>query len=239
MNRFLYTGNSTNQISFPLGGIGTGCIGLAGNGRLIDWEIFNKPNKGSVNGFSHFSIKAEADGELLDARVLHGDLSAPYTGDLSSTHYRGFGFGPRREDLSGMPHFRSLELRGEFPFAELSFADEHFPGDVRLVAFNPFIPLNALDSGIPAALFEIEVTNGLVSVMPNACMSGQPTFSHIWSNGSAAGAPPIAVVTTLPLEASLTVLPVFVARTSSSLTAVTAAVCALVSGPSLVPCPSV
>jgi uncharacterized protein (DUF608 family) len=51
---FLYQGAKTNQISFPLGGIGSGCIGLAGNGRLIDWEIFNRPNKGSVNGFSHF-----------------------------------------------------------------------------------------------------------------------------------------------------------------------------------------
>ena len=25
-----YTGNALNEISFPLGGIGTGCIGLAG-----------------------------------------------------------------------------------------------------------------------------------------------------------------------------------------------------------------
>ena len=29
-------------ISFPLGGIGAGCIGLAGNGALVDWEIFNQ-----------------------------------------------------------------------------------------------------------------------------------------------------------------------------------------------------
>ena len=45
-----YENESLNEISFPLGGIGTGSIGLAGNGRLIDWEIFNRPNKGSVNG---------------------------------------------------------------------------------------------------------------------------------------------------------------------------------------------
>lgn len=49
---FMYTGAKTSQISFPLGGIGTGSIGLAGNGRLIDWEIFNRPNKLSFNGFS-------------------------------------------------------------------------------------------------------------------------------------------------------------------------------------------
>jgi uncharacterized protein (DUF608 family) len=31
-----YTGNSLREISFPLGGIGTGSVGLAGNGRFTD-----------------------------------------------------------------------------------------------------------------------------------------------------------------------------------------------------------
>ena len=69
MDYFLYRGAKTSQISFPLGGIGTGSIGLAGNGRLIDWEIFNRPNKGSVNGFSHFAIKVEQGDQLVDARI--------------------------------------------------------------------------------------------------------------------------------------------------------------------------
>ena len=72
MDAFVYKGSKTNQISFPLGGIGSGCIGLAGNGRLIDWEIFNRPNKGSVNGFSHFAIRAERGhgdaAQVVDAR---------------------------------------------------------------------------------------------------------------------------------------------------------------------------
>ena len=74
MKAFTFTGKKTREISFPLGGIGSGCIGLAGNGRLMDWEIFNRPNKGSVNGFSHFAIKAEKKGTLLDARVLNACL---------------------------------------------------------------------------------------------------------------------------------------------------------------------
>ena len=82
MPNFTYEGRKTHEISFPLGGIGTGCLGLAGNGRLIDWEIFNRPNKGSDNGFSHFALKAERDGRVLDARVLNGDLPPPYTGQL-------------------------------------------------------------------------------------------------------------------------------------------------------------
>lgn len=159
MDYFLYQNRKTNQISFPLGGIGTGCIGLAGNGRLIDWEIFNHPNKGSVNGFSHFAIKAEKDDKVVDARVLHGDLHPPYNGDLQAGMFRSFGFGPRREYLTGMPHFESVDFGGEFPLAALEFKGSPFPGKVQLRAFNPFIPLNDKDSGIPAALFEFEIKN--------------------------------------------------------------------------------
>lgn len=150
----VYKGKYLNEISFPLGGIGTGCIGLAGNGRLIDWEIYNRPAKGGVNGFSHFAVKAEFDGKLLDARVLQGDLHPPYSGTP-----QGFGFGPMRECMAGLPHFRGVEFRGEFPMAELVFSERRFPGSVRMRAFNPFIPLNEKDSGIPAAFFEIEIRN--------------------------------------------------------------------------------
>ena len=69
--------------------------------------------------------------------------------------------------------------------------------------FSPTIRIAVFIAGSPAepALataisFEIDVTIGLVSVIPNAWMSGQPTFSHISSRGSAEGAPPMAVVTT-------------------------------------------
>jgi non-lysosomal glucosylceramidase len=159
MDHFLYRNEKTSQISFPLGGIGTGCIGLAGNGRLIDWEIFNRPNKGSVNGFSHFAIRAERDGQTIDARILHGDLTTPYQGEIRGSKFNTFGWGPRREYMTGLPHFQSVDFRGEFPLAHLSYNDDSFPGQVQLSAFNPFIPTNADDSGIPAAFFEFSLTN--------------------------------------------------------------------------------
>ena len=155
----IYRGAKTSQISFPLGGIGSGSIGLAGNGRLMDWEIFNRPNKGSVNGFSHFAVRAEADGRVVDARVLHGDLRPPYQGDLNAPQWSSFGWGPRREYMTGLPHFSDVEFRGEYPLAELGFIDATFPGAIKLLAFNPFIPLNDRDSSMPAAFFEFVVTN--------------------------------------------------------------------------------
>jgi len=156
---FVYEGTKTKEISFPLGGIASGCIGLAGNGRLIDWEMFNKPNKGSANGFSHFAIRAEVGGKILDTRVLNGDLMPPYTGEIGKLAFQSFGFGPTRSCMAGAPHFSEVEFKGEYPIANLRFKDDRFPGEVRITAFNPYIPLNDADSSIPAAFFEIEVWN--------------------------------------------------------------------------------
>jgi len=155
MKRTIYKGNRLTEISFPLGGIGTGSIGLAGNGRLTDWEIFNNANKNSFHGFSHFAIKAERDGEVVDARVLHGDYTKMYTGQVGN----GFGNGIYNTTMAGFPHFKECTFRGEYPFAKINLKEERFPGEVNLLAFNPFIPLNADDSGIPAAFFSYTVKN--------------------------------------------------------------------------------
>ena len=70
----IYEKQKTKQISFPLGGIGTGCIGLSGNGELMEWEIFNRPNKKQRNGYSHFAIKATCADKTV-TKVLHGDTN--------------------------------------------------------------------------------------------------------------------------------------------------------------------
>ncbi|MCP4760417.1 MAG: hypothetical protein GY870_01465 [archaeon] len=155
---FTYKGSRKREISFPLGGIGSGCIGLSGNGRLYEWEIMNRPNKEGINGFSHFAIKAETNGHLIDAKVLNGDYEQTYTGK-GKIPYDGIGFGVDPSTMGGMPHFEDVEFRGEYPIASLTFKDSSFPGVVNMKAFNPFIPLNPNDSSIPAAFFEIEIEN--------------------------------------------------------------------------------
>ncbi|MBQ7369777.1 MAG: hypothetical protein IJW58_02235 [Clostridia bacterium] len=154
----LYENQKTKNISFPLGGIGTGCIGLTGNGELCDWEIFNRPNKNSRNGYSHFAIKAEY-GEKSTVRVLHGDTNENYIGTHIDRRHVGFGFGPRGNSLAGVPHFKKVRFEGTFPIANLTFTDSSFPAVVRLCAFNPLIPHDDFHSGIPAAFFEWEIEN--------------------------------------------------------------------------------
>ena len=157
----LYQNEYLNEISFPLGGIGTGSIGLAGNGSLIDWEIFNRPNKGSINPYSFFAVRAEFPDGTSKTKILHGDHKDQLTGRYSTG---GFGFGPHAGTMCGFPHFRHVAFDGSFPIATLTFTDEDFPADVILTAFNPFIPGNADDSGIPAAFFDIRVQSRLNDV---------------------------------------------------------------------------
>lgn len=145
-------------VSFPLGGIGSGSIGLGGDGRLVDWEIFNRPAKNTFNGNSFFAVRAVRGEKLLDARVLCGELAKPWTG-TGAGKYCGFGFGPTTETMAGFPNFKHARFSSRFPFASIQFQDTHFPGIVTLTAFNPFIPGNDKDSSLPAAFFEIEFEN--------------------------------------------------------------------------------
>lgn len=151
-----YVGQHTKEISFPLGGIGTGSIGLGGDGRLIDWEIFNKPSKGSINRYSHFAIRA-IQGDKITAAVLNGDLQKDYTGQYMKDNNSGYGFGPDNHKMCGFPHFRNVEFNGQFPLATLNFKDETFPANVNMTAFNPFIPLDAKNSSIPAAFLKLRL----------------------------------------------------------------------------------
>ncbi len=154
----IYKGSNLREISFPLGGIGTGSIGLAGNGAFVDWEIFNIPDKGSKNGYTSFVIKAEyPDGKTV-LKVLQGDHIKDLIGQYQkSKEFVGYGFGPLSCTFGGLPHFKNVKFDGKFPIATLTFSDDNFPAEVILTAFNPFIPLETDNSSIPAAFFDVKI----------------------------------------------------------------------------------
>ena len=172
-----YSGEYLSEISFPLGGIGTGSIGIAGNGNIVDFEIFNRPNKGSrIQGTTFFAICAKYPDGKIDARVICGDT----TKDLSGRHngVRGFGFGPNADSMCGLPHFSDVVFDGRFPTAELTFSDESFPGTVKMTAWSPFIPLDSDNSSIPAACFDVSVEGGREDVEYSVFFSVKNPFGN-------------------------------------------------------------
>lgn len=172
------------EVSFPVGGIGAGCIGLAGNGRLIDWEIFNHAGKGLRNGCSHFAVRAERDGRVETARILHGDLLTSFAGEREGLEamFYGFGWGPEVETLCGLPHFREVEFNGEFPAAELTFTDPAFPARTQLTAWSPFIPGESDLASLPIALYEITLENSSDAIYRYSCVA---TLANPWGNPEA------------------------------------------------------
>ncbi|MCR4621634.1 MAG: hypothetical protein K5663_06085 [Clostridiales bacterium] len=156
-----YTKNELEQIVFPLEGIGTGGLSLSGTGALVDWELDGRANKHTLNPFSHFAIKAERDGKLIDARVLMGDQMRDLAGDTALSPYYSseYGNGPDRTSMAGMPHFSDVTFTGGFPFARIDYRESRLPAEVSLTAFNPFIPGNEDDSSLPAAFFIWSIKN--------------------------------------------------------------------------------
>jgi uncharacterized protein (DUF608 family) len=145
----VFEGPALKEIAFPLGGIGTGTVSLGGRGDLRDWEIFNRPGKGVKLPFTFFALFFEEEGGRRGVRVLEGPLTPPFT------ERDGY---PRTE-VPGLPRMEKARFFGEYPFARVEFEDGRVPLQVTMEAFNPMIPLNPEDSGIPAVLIRFRVKN--------------------------------------------------------------------------------
>ena len=149
-----FSGRQLAQIAFPLGGIGTGSVSLAGTGALVDWEIFNRPNCGSAMPYTFFTLWAAAEGHAPVTKVVQSPPLPPFSGRGA-----GFGFGVSHEAASGLPRLRSGVFHGEYPLAWIEFDDPDMPVWVTMEAYNPFIPLNDRDSGLPVAMFRFRLHN--------------------------------------------------------------------------------
>ena len=145
-----FTGRNLKMIAFPLGGIGTGTISLGGRGRLRDWEIFNRPDKGNELSYAFPAIWVKVGEGKPVARVLESRLQPPY--EVNSS---GLG----SDNAPGLPRLAEGTFTGAYPFARIAFRDPQLPVEVRLEAFNPLVPLDVDTSGWPVAILRYTIRN--------------------------------------------------------------------------------
>ncbi|MCG6190047.1 GH116 family glycosyl-hydrolase [Maribellus maritimus] len=148
-----YDENHIAKIALPIGGIGTGTVSVNGRGQLVDWEIMNRPAKGFStvvpgNDAPFFSIYMN-DGKKKVTRGLMGPL-------LNSEYEHMEG---RPADHHGIPRFETATFDAAYPFGCVNLSDKNLPVDVKMKVFNPLIPTNADDSGIPIAVLRYVVHN--------------------------------------------------------------------------------
>jgi len=134
----IWSGEALDAIGMPVGGIATGQLYLCGDGTLGCWEIFNEHH------FQDYGNTSYAK------RVIPQTVK--------------FGFRIGVEDIEinlDKRSFGDVEFNGQYPIAEIRYRDTKSKSPIvaKVTAYTPYIPLNAKDSGIPATIFEIEVTN--------------------------------------------------------------------------------
>ena len=149
-----YDSQHLQRIALPLGGIGTGTVSLGGRGELRDWEIMNVPAKGfstvpRSNNAAFFSIFMKPEGKSAMTSMLAGPL-------YDSEYLDAFG---NPIDNHGLPRFSEASFDAAYPFGQVTLTDKDLPVKVRIKAFNPLIPGDAENSGLPVAAFSYEVTN--------------------------------------------------------------------------------
>jgi uncharacterized protein (DUF608 family) len=156
------SGRHLKMISFPLGGIGAGSIGLGGRGQLRDWEIFNRPDQGYSPQYAFASLWVQQQGQAPIAHVLESRIEEPYAGE------EGLG----SQNAPGLSRLQAATMTGEFPRARIDFEDNRLPVKISLEAGTPFIPLDPDASGLPLAVLRYRVTN-----TSNSAVSASIAFS--------------------------------------------------------------
>jgi non-lysosomal glucosylceramidase len=146
----VFTGRRLARISCPLGGIGTGGIGLGGRGNLQDWQIFNRSDIGNSLEYAFPGMWIQSPGADPYSVVLERRILPPY--DL---HQEGLG----SANAPGLPRLAEAKFFGSFPLSRIEFEDPDCPVNVTLEAFSPFYPLDADDSGLPCAILQYQLRN--------------------------------------------------------------------------------
>ena len=159
----------------PLGGIGAGSVCMNGYGGLQDFSIRTRPeNTALPSAFSANSPEAafailHIKGESGVTKLVEGPFPPFKIFDQGLQ-----GQGLRRGGFEGFPRFQKCVFKGEYPFGEASLTDASVPLEVKITGWNPFIPLDDKNSGIPCAILEYALHNtssraGRVRVLLSSC----------------------------------------------------------------------
>ncbi|MEM9415335.1 MAG: GH116 family glycosyl-hydrolase [Planctomycetota bacterium] len=148
------------HIGMPIGGIGCGTVYVGGDGKLWCWDIFNEHHEGCIPNqiANEPSISPYAD----VVRERDGANFVRPTDEQASPWKIKQGFvldvaGQKRPlDRHG---FSDITFRGQYPIADVTYADANCPVGVSLEALTPFIPLDTERSSYPATVMRYTLTN--------------------------------------------------------------------------------
>ena len=159
-----YTGDALMNIGMPVGGITTGAlVYLGGDGKLWNWDIFNRPLNGVMPRMIQYKDRSW-HGRPKGIEVWQGGNYIDPIRDQPSPFDQGFAL---KVTVDGKEQLRTLDRKGwkdvvftgAYPFGTVSYSDPDCPVKVTLEAYSPFVPLDYDDSSYPATIMDYRVEN--------------------------------------------------------------------------------
>ncbi len=146
-----YEGEYGEKVAFPIGGMGSGMFCVEGSGAISHVSVWNQPDM--FNEPCMFAA-LHVDGYENGSKVLEGAVP-----EWKKSGRRMNGMGNSSAPAAGLPRFDDAVFTARFPFAHVDLSDGDMPVDVKITAWNPFIPTDQDNSGLPVGTLEYEFTN--------------------------------------------------------------------------------
>ena len=159
-----YSGDALMNIGMPVGGITTGAlVYLGGDGKLWNWDIFNRPLNGVMPRMIQYKDRSW-HGRPKGIEVWQGGNYIDPIRDQPSPFDQGFAL---KVTVDGQEQVRTLDRKGwkdvvftgAYPFGTVSYSDPDCPVKVTLDAYSPFVPLDYENSSYPAIIMSYRVEN--------------------------------------------------------------------------------
>ena len=169
-----YTGEQLRFVNAPIGGIKTGHMLINGDGSIRSFNIFGSSaidsQKTSVTFFSLYAAEEGADAVIRTMGMGLLDDSAGVAGgsngsggaeeSAGSESSRGSGIlGEVVQYFEAASWFSEAVFHNAYPLVQVDLLDDEVSLQVRMSAWSPFIPTDILNSNLPMAVFEWELTN--------------------------------------------------------------------------------
>lgn len=168
-----YDADHLQRISLPLGGIGTGTIGLGGRGDLRDFEVGNRPGKGFRPDVAFVVVSARSETEPERALLTEGPLPIEaYEGAFGSP-------APNQ----GLPRFANCSFHAAYPLGQVRLHDDDFPLEVTIQGFNPFVVGDTQTSSLPVAVLRYRLVNTSEAAVRSTIALSMSNF--VGANGTA------------------------------------------------------
>lgn len=142
-----YVGDSKDHIAYPIGGLGSGMFCIEGSGAISNMSVHHFPDL-FHEPCTYAAIYVNGKAKVLESAVPGYKIFGRNEG--------GMGVGGT---TWGLPRYAEGSFSARFPFASVRLFDKDMPISVELKAWNPFIPGDEDDSGLPVAGLEYTFTN--------------------------------------------------------------------------------